>query len=587
MERLSKWLAILLPALLVWVVYAPAAHYGFVNYDDNHYFFENPHVIGGLTAENARWAFEIHGPSMWIPLTWLSHQTMVSAFGTGAAAHHILNILLHAANAVLLGVWLRRSTRKMGLSLGIAAVFAVHPIHVESVAWITERKDVLALFFCLLALLFHERKCRGGGWKSYAGMLVCHTLAVMAKPLAVTLPCAMLLWEAWPLVGRLRLGAVLGKLPLLAVSAIASWLTVLCQQSIGAIGSNEEFPVSGRLANAVVAYATYLRRLFLPNDLATFYPYPETIPVGAWLPACIILLALTTLAWKLRREVPAVLTGWLWFLGTLVPMIGLLQAGGAAMADRYAYFSFIGLYVAVAWILAEWTDRQPGLKTAFSGAAGAAILLLAMHGRSQVNVWENSILLMKQAVSVTEKNYLAFNNLGLALEHAGDPVAARNSYLSALAAKPDYSQALNNLGVLDAKENRLVDALNHLEAAVTVAPEHSPAWHNLGKVRLLAGNVDGAREAFGRAITIAPDFAMPRYDLALLELNRKRTDEALSILKDLVVLAPDMADAWTNLGYVEGLLGHREAAAHAYQKAIKLGSEIARRNLDILLKESP
>ena len=582
MGRLSKWLMLLLPALLAWAVYAPAAGYGFVNYDDNRYFTENPHVLGGLTWENVRWAFGIHGPSMWIPLTWLSHQAMVSEFGTDAGPQHVLNLVLHAANAVLLGNWLRRSTGRAGLSLGVALVFAAHPLHAESVAWITERKDVLAVLFCLLALHFHERRTRGGGFASYAGMLVCHALAVMAKPLAVTLPCAMLLWEIWPLSGRILLRSAAEKLPLLALSAVASWLTVLCQQSIGAIGSGAEYPVGGRMANALVAYVTYLRRLFVPDDLAVFYPYPNRIPAVEWMGALILLGAVAFAAWRLRKEVTAVLVGWLWFLGTLVPMIGFVQAGGAAMADRYAYFPFIGLYVAVAWFLDAVAKRHPELGPAIAGTAGAGVIAFAVAGRKQVGVWENSITLMRHAVEVTERNHLAHNNLGLALEETGNREAARHHYVTALAARPDYSEALNNLGVLEARESRIVPALDHLEAAVRSEPSHAVAWHNLGKVRLQGGNVDGAREAFRTSIRLAPEFPPPRYDLALLEIGLGRMEEARKLLEELVRLAPAYADAWTNLGFVEDKLGDEEKARRAYRRASELGSPTAARNLEIL-----
>ena len=579
MGRLRKWLVILLPALVAWAVYAPAAGYGFVNYDDNRYFTSNPHVLGGLTWENFRWAFGIHGPSMWIPLTWLSHQAMVSLFGVAAGPHHVLNILLHAANAALLGNWLRRSTGRAGLPLGVALAFAAHPLHAESVAWITERKDVLAVFFCLLALHFHERRTRGGGWPSYCGMLACHALAVMAKPLAVTLPCAMLLWEAWPLAGRIRIRSIMEKLPLLACSALASWFTVLCQQSIGAIGSSADYPAGGRIANALTAYATYLRRMFVPDDLAVFYPYPENIPATVWAGAVLLAVAISLGAWRLRREVPAVLTGWLWFLGTMVPMIGFVQAGGAAMADRYAYFPFIGLYVAVAWLLDGIAARLPEMKPALAGAAGACLVLLAQAGRKQVAVWENSITLMRQAIRVTAGNYLAHNNLGLALEDAGATEEARRNYLAALAAKPDYSEALNNLGVMEAKRGRIVAALDHLEAAVRSEPRHAAAWHNLGKVRLQGGNIDGAREAFRTSIRLAPDFAPPRYDLAGLEIGQGRLETARDLLRDLVAIAPAHADAWTNLGYVFSKLGDSQGAEQAFRKGAELGSETARRNL--------
>ncbi|BCX47588.1 social motility TPR repeat lipoprotein Tgl [Haloferula helveola] len=585
MAKLNVWWMTLLPALLALAVYAPVAGYPFVNYDDPFYFYSNPHVVGGPTAENLRWAFEIHGPSMWIPLTWMSHQVMAGLFGTDPGPQHVFNLILHAANAMLLGVWLRRSTGRAGLALGIAAVFAVHPIHVESVAWVTERKDVLALFFCLLALLFHERRCRSGGWGSYVGMFVCHALAVMAKPLAVTLPCAMLLWECWPLVGRLRVRAVLEKVPLLAVSAVGSWLTILCQQSAGAIGSAADFPFILRLQNAAVAYATYLKRLVLPDDLSVFYPYPETLPLAVWLPSLIVLLVISAAAWKLRRTLPALAVGWLWFLGTLLPMIGLVQAGAAAMADRYAYFSFIGLYVAVAWSLDAWLKRQPELKPAVAGAVGAMVIGLAVAGRWQVSFWQDSTALMRRAIEVTEGNYLAHNNLGLALEERGDTAAARAAYGESLAVRPDHTQALSNLGALEAKQGNLMAALDLLEAAVAADVDHAAAWHNLGKARLQGGDIDGSREAFRKAIDIAPDFGMPRYDLAVLEMGRRHWDEAVTLLADLVALAPDHADAWVNLGFVELKRGNLEAAERAFVRAVGLGSELGRLNLERLRAE--
>lgn len=585
MELKRSWPWCLLPALLALVVYAPVVGFDFINYDDNAYFYENPHVTGGLTAENARWAFEIHGPSMWIPLTWLSHQAMVSLFGAEAGPHHALNLLLHAANAALLALWLGRATRSPGLGLLVATVFAVHPIHAESVAWVTERKDVLSLFFCLLALLAHERRGRAGGGWSWGLMLLFHTLAVAAKPLAVTLPCAMLLVDLWPLRRRITGVVVLEKLPLLAVSAVGSWLTVLCQNTMGAIASGAEFPLSMRLANAVVSYTTYVRRLFLPDDLMAHYPYPDAVPASVWVPAVLVLVAITVLAWRLRRVAPVVGIGWLWFLGTLVPMIGLVQAGGSAMANRYAYFTFIGLYLAIFGGLRALVKVRPASRAAVSGGIAAALVLLTWLGRGQVRVWRDSESVFRHALSVSEANHLAHNNLGLALDEKGRSDEARAHYLAALAFTPGYTQAANNLGILEAKSGRPRQAEQWLEQVVARTPGHAIAWHNLGKVRAELGEVERAREAFRRSIELEPDFAMPRYDLAGLEIREGRYDEAERVLVELLDRFPAHADGWVNRGFVAARKGRTDAAVAAYRRAAELGSPQATTNLASLMAD--
>ncbi|MCU0794403.1 MAG: tetratricopeptide repeat protein [Akkermansiaceae bacterium] len=563
-------------------VYAPVVGFGFVNYDDNRYFTGNPHVLGGLTWENARWAFEIHGPSMWIPLTWLSHQAMVSLFGPEPSWHHGLNLAIHAANAFLLALWLGRATGRKLLGMVVAMFFAIHPIHVESVAWVTERKDVLSLFFCLLALIFHERRSRGGGPWSYGGMFCCHALAVMAKPLAVTLPCVMLLIEIWPLGRGIQKRSLWEKLPLLGMSALASGMTVLCQNSIGAIGSTQDYPLAGRAANAVVAHAAYLRKLVLPEDLAVFYPYPESIPVATWVGALLILSGISFITWRLRKEVPALLVGWLWFLGTMVPMSGWVQAGAASMADRYAYLPFIGLYLGLVWGVAECCRRVPGAQAGVLGGMGAAMVLLISAARQQVEVWKDSESLMRHALKVDASNHVAWNNLGIALEEKGAMDQARECYASALKYQPDYAEALSNLGVMAAQRGQLVEALDHLDAALAAEPGHAVAWHNLGKVRLQAGDLDGAREAFEKSMELAPEFAMPRYDLAVMEIGMSRWAEAIVLLEPLVAMEPTFGDAWANLGFALQQAGRIEEAERSYAAGARAGSEVARRNLEIL-----
>ena len=579
-----KWAWCLVPAVLAWFVYERAAGFGFVNYDDSRYFYENPHVLGGLTPENAKWAFEIHGPSMWVPLTWLSHQTMVSLFGVEAGPQHVLNIILHAANASLLMAWLWYATGMKWRSLVVASIFAVHPIHAESIAWVTERKDVLSLFFCLLTLIAYLCYVKCGNRWMYAGAVLGCSLAVMAKPLAVTLPCVLFLLDFWPLRRRITVGLVAEKLPLFGIIGVASWLTVLCQNSIGAIASTADFPLGLRISNAALSYATYLKKLILPNDLAVFYPYSAGISSEALILSSLTLASVSLLIWRSRRQIPALLVGWLWFLGTLVPMIGLVQAGAAAMADRYAYFSFIGLYFGVVWGVSD-TFQRWRFQRAAPTLALIVVTLLTWRGWVQVGVWKNSQALFRQAISVTDNNYLAHNNLGLALENLGSGSEARAEYLKSLTARPNYAEAGNNLGILEARSGRYEEAERRLTQVVSLTPSHSVAWHNLGKVRAAVGNADAARAAFVRSIELAPDFTMPRYDLAGLEISLGHWREARTVLRALLERSPEIVNGWVNLGYVETKLRDFIAAEESYRQAVALGSSQAASNLSLQLIE--
>jgi tetratricopeptide (TPR) repeat protein len=510
---------------------------------------------------------------------------MVSLFGVEPGAHHTLNLVLHGVNAMLVAVWLGRATRSRWLGLGVATCFAVHPIHVESVAWITERKDVLSMSFCLLALLAHERRARGGGWGSLGLMFLFHALAVMAKPLAVTLPCAMLLLDAWPYGHRKWIGRVLEKMPMGITSAVASSLTLRCQQAADAIASMENLPLFGRVVNAVDSYGTYVRRAFLPDDLIPHYPYPEAPPVLSSLVALGLGIAWAVMAWRWRRLLPALGIGGLWFLGTLVPMIGLVQAGGAAMADRYAYLPFLGLYLALASGFAVAWRRWPEARPFLAGGLGCAGILLAAAGRRQVRIWRDSESLFRHTLSLSPKNSLAHNNLGLALVDRGRTEEARWHYLAALEARPGYVQASNNLGILEVSAGRPAEAAKWFESVVLRDPGHVIAWHNLAKVRAQLGFAEAARVAFRRSIEGKPDFVMPRYDLAGLEVAEGRWTAALAELDALLEIAPDHADAWVNRGYVLGELGRPAEAESAYLRAVALGSQQAASNLEGLREQ--
>jgi tetratricopeptide (TPR) repeat protein len=525
-------------AALVLAVYLPVTGFDFVSYDDVLYVTDNPAVLPGLTRAGAVWAFQVHGPSMWVPLTWLSHMATVSLAGVGhPGAHHAVNLALHAAGVLMLYAFLLAEGQAL-LAAGLAAaLWAVHPLHVESVAWVTERKDVLAGACWMLTLLAYRRYALRPGAGRYAAVLGALALALMAKPVAVTLPLVLLLLDAWPL-GRLRgpggawqradrpaispARAVAEKLPMLALAAYASWMTVRCQESFGAVGSLERFPLSLRAGNAVVSYASYLRTLLWPADLAVLHPYPARVPAPALALALLVLLAATALVLRGARRRPAPLVGWLWFLGVLVPMSGLVQTGlPVAMADRFAYLPAVGLYVGAAVALDGWASASRRR----AGAAllcAAALLALAATARRQVMVWRDSETLFRHALAADRED------AGLG-ELFRRPVApdAPGRWLLHL-----------HLGKALVEAGRVAEGIAELRQAAALDPADALAHYHLGGAYRRLGRPELAaaeyRAALGRDAASFPSLT----ELAQLELDAGRTAEALALLERAVALAP-------------------------------------------------
>jgi tetratricopeptide (TPR) repeat protein len=582
------WIPFALSAIVVWL-YWDIGSFDFVNYDDNAYFYENPHVTEGLSWTNARWAFEIHGPSMWIPLTWLSHQAAVSAFGTEPGAHHWINVALHVLNIWLLFQVLCRYTGKVYRCAFITALFALHPIHVESVAWITERKDVLAMAFLLAGLWVYHSYSRTGSRRQFVFVMALHACAVMAKPLAVTVPCLLLLLDAWPLqrISSLRTTARLAveKIPLLLISAFASWMTILCQLSINAIASTETLPIGERLINVLVNYAAYLRKLVAPIDLVPFYPQAverdwSLVLLSGWL-----LLAVTALCWIcLRQRKYAPLIGWLWYLGTLVPMIGLVQAGSHAMADRYAYLPFIGIYLLIVWIAAEIVQRLHISPKITTSVCLVCLFSLALLTHGQIQIWRNSETLFQHTISVSNNNFLAHNNLGLALKERGAHAAAKWHFNRSLQIKPDYSLALNNLAIVAAGAQQYADAESYLLRATSINPEYANAFHNLAKVYAARQQLPQAIAAFERALQIDPNYVEALYDLGCLYLSAQQPSQAVSAFERTLELAPRHVNALTNLGVAFSQLQQNDQARKHYQRALQVdpGNALVRANLESL-----
>ena len=421
-------LAVLL-ALVTLGLYAQVSLFEFINFDDRDYIYNNENVLSGLTLENITWAFTLHGPGQWHPLTWLSHQLDCQLFGTDAGWHHTVNALFHIASAVLLFQLLVKITSAVAPSFLVAALFAWHPLSVESVAWVSERRDVLSTFFWILTLHAYLSYARHGGWRAYGWVVLLFACGLMSKPMVVTLPCALLLLDAWPLgrwkrcsqldptIPQRSLGELVKeKIPLLAMSLVASLFTFLIQVQEQAVGSLVDYPLTSRIGNALVSYAGYLKKMVWPSDLAFYYPYPDSQPVATIAISGLVVLAITSLCiWQIRRR-PHLLVGWLWYLGTLVPVIGLMQVGGQAMADRYTYLPLIGIHIALAWSLHEliqWlrpgNQRRQRMLQYFS----AAVLLLPciVVSYRQIGYWEVGISLYQRALVVTEDNSRAHGAL--------------------------------------------------------------------------------------------------------------------------------------------------------------------------------
>ena len=455
-SRFPVWLLAALLVLVTIALYWPATGYDFVSYDDPDFVTENPHVQGGLTWEGVKWAFRnTQQAAYWAPLTWLTHMLACQFFGLGAEGHHLINVLLHAVNTGLVFLVFRRMTGAMWRSLILAALFGLHPLRVESVAWITERKDVLSTLFWMLTLLAYSHYVEAGDARIlkrrlwYAATLLLFAGGLLSKPMVVTLPCVLLLLDYWPLErfkpGRAGL-LVMEKIPFFALAAAASVLTIVVQEQGGVLEASEYLPLGARGGNALISYWRYLGKIFWPRNLAVFYPHPGQWPLERVLLAGGLILGLSGLLFMKRRGYPFLLMGWLWFVGTLVPAIGLIQSGSQAMADRFTYVPSLGVLIFAIWGADELAQRWrwPGVALAVAGSA--AIILCLVLTQQQLGHWQDSEALFRHALEVTENNEIAHVSLGIELVRQGKIEEAISQYQEAIRLKPDYALAHNNLG---------------------------------------------------------------------------------------------------------------------------------------------
>ena len=452
-------------------IYWPVGGFGFVAYDDQAYLSGNEMVRRGLSWSGATWAFTTLTAANWHPLTWLSYLLDVKLFGVDPGWHHRVNVVFHAANGVLLFAFLRRTTGSLWRSALVAALFVAHPLHVESVAWISERKDVLSTFFWLLAMLAYAAYVqRPNRWR-YLAVAALFVLGLLAKPMVVTLPFALLLLDVWPLRRR---PALVEKLPLFAISALSCVTTWVAQARSGAVRGTQWLTIPVRVENALASYAVYLGKTVWPESLAALYPHPGYqaggIPGGQIALAVAVLVVVTAVAIRLRRSVPAVAVGWCWYLGTLVPVIGLVQVGQQSMADRYTYLPLIGIFFAVVWGLAALAARVRLGRIAAGAVASAAVMAFALTARHQAGYWRDSIALFDHAAHVTENNWLAWKNLGAALYESGRRPEALAAFQEEARIDPSDPDAWFNLGMTYGELERHAESAAAFEQALRLDP---------------------------------------------------------------------------------------------------------------------
>lgn len=511
--------------VLVALVFAQASLFPFINYDDDQYVYDNPVVAGGLSPSSVAWAFTTFHFASWHPLTWLSHLTDVTLFGMTPGFHHLVNVLFHLANSLLLYFALFRLTAARWPSVCVAALFAIHPLHVEPVVWVASRKDVLSTFFWLLAIIAYTAYARRGGTLRYLCVVAATTAALLSKTMAITLPFTLLLLDVWPLA-RLDVRSalswrrsVLEKIPLLLLAAAAACLTYFAQLQGEALMTSEEASLGLRLENVVVSYGLYLYKTVWPVDLAPFYPYPKDgIPLTSLLAAGAVLTALSVGAWALRRKVPAVLIGWLWFVGTLIPVIGLVQTGSHAMADRFTYVPHIGLFIAIVWGVFAFIPQASRKYVAV--AATIACFALTWIAGAQVQRWRNPVVLFQHSIDVAGPTVRMLNNMGNAYLTHNQAEEAIPCFTEALRIKPDAKDIRTNLGAAYLILNRPYEAVPVLEAAVAENPDNPVSLTNYAYALALVGRGEEALTIANRAAAIQPPHPQAANLLQALQANR-------------------------------------------------------------------
>ena len=589
-------------AVVTFGLYAQVTGHQFITLDDDSYIKENPVVNHGVTLAGLAWAFTTFHQANWHPLTWIAHMIDSQLFGMFAGGHLLVNALIHAANTLLVFWLLLRTTHARWSSALVAALFALHPLHVESVAWASERKDTLSTFFGLLSLIAYTRyadarmalaSCQSIGWKPmphgaarkwYAGTFITLLLGLLAKPMLVTWPVVMLLLDYWPL-GRFDLTSrrevatklwplLREKIQLFALVTASAVVTFVAQSHGGSVSSFTEASVTLRLSNALVSYAKYLLLAFWPNDLAVFYPLPKAIPAWQIMGAALLLIAVTAFCFFQRKLQPYLIVGWLWFLGTLVPVIGLVQVGAQTMADRYFYIPSIGLFIAIVFGLADIAERRRVAPWLCAAIANVVLLVLAALTNAQIPLWSNSFALFQHALAVTPPNFTIENSLGLAFGKSSSYDDAATHFQKALKIRPDFYDAMVNIGAIRFYQGRLPEAVEHYQAAIHSQPGAPEAHMQLALALWNQNRSEAACDEMRRASQLLPKDASIRSDLGLALARSGRIPEAIDQLHEALRLNPHSAEAHNNLGLALLASGRTGESIPEFEAALRIKPEL-------------
>ena len=623
-QKYSFFYICLFLAASVLIVYWPVHNYDFVRYDDNKYVTGNRNVQSGITMQSVRWAFTSGHASNWHPVTWLSHMLDCRMFGLDAGKQHTVNLLFHIVNTLLLFVVFARMTKMLWASAFVAAVFGLHPLHVESVAWIAERKDVLSTFFWMLTMLAYALYVEKPAISRYIVTLLLFAIGLMAKPMLVTLPFVLLLLDYWPLermnirvsakkeensqqnnIGKPLSYLVLEKIPFFVLAILSSIVTFIVQRRTGAVQSVDVIDIKSRIGNAIVSYITYIYKTFWPSKLAVLYPHPGSSLLLSRIVTCAMLLVMiTTAVILLSRRRKYLVTGWLWYIGTLIPVIGIVQVGVQAMADRYTYIPMTGLLIVIAWGVSDILDSWKYRKKVLITSSAAVLIALSMKSAIQLEYWQDSETLFKHTLDVTSNNYVmhnnyaAFldeqgkieqaiehftksleikpnaaevhNNLANALNSIGKTEQAIEHYQKSLSLKPGSSDAHYNLALALSKQNRLDEAITEYYKAIKLDPTNADALSNLGYELAEKGKYTEAVELYKKALALDPDNVIfhGRFGLALAGLQQN--DEAIKEFQFVLRATPDDAEMWCNIGILLERQNKTDEAVKHYLKALEI-----------------
>ncbi|MDP2725260.1 MAG: tetratricopeptide repeat protein [Syntrophales bacterium] len=623
-----KIIICLLLVIVTLTAYWAVQSYDFVTFDDPVYVTENHHVQSGLTRKNLNWALLSLEAGFWHPLTWMSFLIDFDLYGLNPGGYHWTNLLWHIANTMLVFLVFMRMTTKLWQSAVVALLFALHPLHVESVAWISARKDVLSTFFWLLTMLIYIEYAAHGGKKRYALTMLAFICGLMAKPMLVTLPFVLLLLDYWPL-GRypehfssdhrkmMRLMMEKGPFIILGIASII--LTFFAERQVGAIKSLDTFPWDIRLANGLISYTGYLGKMLWPSGLSVFYPHPGMWPFGLVILSASLLGLISLLVFRLRKNYPYLIIGWLWYLIVLAPVIGIIQVGLHASADRYTYVSALGIFLMGVWGVADILDKCRCPKMFAKVIMTAMTLLLIILTRQQASYWQNSVTLYKRAIEVTTGNYVALNNLGAALLSSGQPAEALTAINAALHLKPDFAQAYNNMGIAYRLSGQHEAAVKSFLRAIEFKKNFADAHYNLGNTDFNMDNVDAAIRVYRKSLELHPlqavrvhialGLALARQNnlpeavsechkalalmpgsaeahnvLGMLLAQQGKYREAMQHYVQAVESKPDFADAYNNMGIILALFGKHQEAEILYKTALRIrpGYKEAEKNLQVL-----